>query len=106
KNFCFSYKFPGFPPLSQGFPLLGSRYPDCGSTDSAWDSPGKTPSGVSQGRQLYQNSLWSGYIPVLYIPSWKVREITSSCCSFVSLWKFTAYPDTRTVSCGYFSGCF
>ena len=27
---------------------------------------------------------------LLYMPSWKVREITSSCCSFVSLIKFTA----------------
>lgn len=25
-----------------------------------------------------------------YIASWKVREITSSCCSRVRLWKFTA----------------
>lgn len=25
-----------------------------------------------------------------YMPSWKVREMTSSCCSFVRLWKFTA----------------
>ena len=41
-----------------------------------------------------------------YIEPWKVRFITSSCCSFVSLTKLTAYPDTRTVSCGYFSGCF
>ena len=39
-----------------------------------------------------------------YIFPWNVLEITSSCCSFVSLLKFTAYPDTLTVNCGYFSG--
>ena len=27
---------------------------------------------------------------VVYMLSWKVREMTSSCCSFVRLWKFTA----------------
>ena len=41
-----------------------------------------------------------------YIDSWNVREITSSCCSFVNLTKLTAYPETRIVNCGYFSGCF
>ena len=30
--------------------------------------------------------------------SWKVLEITSACCSGVSLMKFTAYPETRIVS--------
>jgi hypothetical protein len=32
--------------------------------------------------------------------SWKVRLTTSSCCSLVSRTKFTAYPETRIVSCG------
>ena len=36
----------------------------------------------------------------------KVLAMTSSCCSLVSLIKFTAYPETRIVSCGYCSGCF
>ena len=36
---------------------------------------------------------------------WNVLLITSSCWSFVSLTKFTAYPLTRTVRWGYFSGC-
>src|SRR5699024_12539202 len=35
----------------------------------------------------------------------KVRAITSRCCSGVRELKRTAYPDTRMVSCGYFSGC-
>ena len=35
---------------------------------------------------------------LFYIDSWKVLEITSACCSGVSLMKFTAYPDTRMVS--------
>ena len=39
-------------------------------------------------------------------PDHPVRAITSSCCSLVSLIKFTAYPETRIVSCGYCSGCF
>ena len=30
------------------------------------------------------------FSPFVYTRSWKVREITSSCCSFVSLMKFTA----------------
>ena len=34
-----------------------------------------------------------------------VLDITSSCCALVSLLNLTAYPDTRIVSCGYFSGC-
>ena len=37
-------------------------------------------------------------------PPWNVRLITSICCSRVSRTKFTAYPETRIVSCGYFSG--
>ena len=41
-----------------------------------------------------------------YMRSWKVLAMTSSCCSLVSLIKFTAYPETRIVSCGYCSGCF
>src|SRR5262245_2873404 len=36
---------------------------------------------------------------------WNVRLMTSICCSRVSRTKFTAYPETRMVSCGYFSGC-
>lgn len=35
---------------------------------------------------------------LFYIDSWKVLEMTSACCSGVSLMKFTAYPDTRMVS--------
>lgn len=31
---------------------------------------------------------------------WKVRLMTSSCCSRVRRTKFTAYPETRMVSCG------
>ncbi len=42
--------------------------------------------------------------PVPYTCEWKVLEITSSCCSRLSLWKFTAYPETRIVKLGYFSG--
>src|SRR5215468_8459460 len=37
---------------------------------------------------------------------WKVRLMTSICCSRVSRTKFTAYPETRIVSCGYLSGFF
>ncbi|STK22537.1 putative transporter [Escherichia coli] len=40
-----------------------------------------------------------------YRLSVKVRAITSRCCSGVRELKRTAYPDTRMVSCGYFSGC-
>src|SRR6185369_15751863 len=36
---------------------------------------------------------------------WNVRLITSICCSRVSRTKFTAYPETRMVRLGYFSGC-
>src|SRR3954464_9285419 len=36
---------------------------------------------------------------------WKVRFTTSSCCSRVSRTKCTAYPETRIVRLGYFSGC-
>ena len=36
--------------------------------------------------------------------SWKVRLTTSRCCSFESLWKFTAYPETRMVKFGYLEG--
>lgn len=39
-----------------------------------------------------------------YTDSWKVLLITSSCCSRVSRLKFTAYPETRMVKVGYFSG--
>src|SRR5947209_19657068 len=35
---------------------------------------------------------------------WNVRLITSICCSRVSRTKFTAYPETRMVRFGYFSG--
>ena len=38
---------------------------------------------------------------VFYILSWMVREITSSCCSLLSLLKLTAYPLIRIVSWGY-----
>src|SRR5215467_11634123 len=41
---------------------------------------------------------------VAYAP-WNVRLITSICCSRVNLTKFTAYPETRIVRCGYSSGC-
>lgn len=41
----------------------------------------------------------------LYAPAWNVRASTSSCCSLVSFTKFTAYPLTLTVNCGYASGC-
>src|SRR5262249_39028609 len=40
---------------------------------------------------------------VTYLP-WNVRLITSICCSRVSRTKFTAYPETRIVRWGYFSG--
>src|SRR5204862_3878302 len=36
---------------------------------------------------------------------WKVRLMTSICCSRVRRTKFTAYPETRMVRLGYFSGC-
>src|SRR4051812_32660243 len=35
---------------------------------------------------------------------WNVRLITSICCSRVRRTKFTAYPETRMVSCGSFPG--
>src|ERR1700758_2154302 len=35
---------------------------------------------------------------------WNVRLITSICCSRVSRTKLTAYPETRIVRLGYFSG--
>src|SRR3954462_4194027 len=35
---------------------------------------------------------------------WNVRFTTSRCCSGVRRTKLTAYPETRMVSCGYFSG--
>ena len=35
---------------------------------------------------------------------WNVRLMTSICCSRVSRTKFTAYPETRIVRLGYFSG--
>ena len=38
------------------------------------------------------------FILLFYIEPWKVLEITSSCCSLVSLMKLTAYPETLTVS--------
>ena len=45
-------------------------------------------------------------LPFITYSEWlMVLEITSNCCSRVSFTKFTAYPDTRIVSCGYFSGC-
>ena len=53
----------------------------------------------------YQNwlSVWTVFGSQIYKggnykPPWKVREITSSCCSFVNLLKFTAYPETLTVN--------
>ena len=39
-----------------------------------------------------------------HMNSWNVRLITSSWCAFESLMNFTAYPDTRIVKFGYFSG--
>ena len=43
-----------------------------------------------------------------YIFSWKVRLITSICCSLVRSMNLTAYPDTRMVKLAYsgFSGWF
>ena len=46
------------------------------------------------GGHLDGRSAWRSEAP------WKVRESTSSCCSRVSRTKFTAYPETRIVSCG------
>src|SRR5690625_1871383 len=41
-----------------------------------------------------------GHSLLLYSAPWNVRFSTSNCCSRVRRTKFTAYPETRIVSCG------
>lgn len=62
----------------------------------------KSHSGLK--KWLFQNALKEPYGILNYTLSWNVLLITSSCCSFESLLKFTAYPDTLIVRVGYFSG--
>lgn len=72
----------------------------------------KIPYAVVLFRKSEYAGTWpahSGMLDIFlyYILSWHVREITSSCCSFVRSMNLTAYPDTRIVKFAYssFSGC-
>src|SRR5688572_9462788 len=76
-----------------------------GSFDDVFgNAPGEIGAEFKRAPGFEGDGLLRGYCAHDGYDPWSVRLMTSSCCSRVSRTKFTAYPETRIVRLGYFSG--